>query len=88
MRRVARRAAQALEVAEVTAPAVAVMSTSGACIDCAHRAEDRRVLEQGIAGLVIFGSGFGASVAASRLCRVHDRLVSPGDSCTQFLPRD
>lgn len=63
MSKVARRAAQAREVAEVAAPPVA----AGTCSGCAHRTPDRHALEQGVAGLVIFGSGFGASVAASRL---------------------
>jgi hypothetical protein len=56
------------------------------CADCRFRADDRHSLEQRIAGLVVFGSGFGASVADSRLCQVHDRLVAPGDSCRAFSP--
>jgi hypothetical protein len=56
------------------------------CADCRHRAEDRQSLEQSIPGLVAFSSGFGASVADSRLCRLHDQLVSPGDVCAQFEP--
>ena len=56
------------------------------CAACRHRADDRHVLEQEIAGLVVFGSGFGASVATSRLCRVHDQLVSPDDTCSRFSP--
>ncbi|MFM0168962.1 hypothetical protein [Paraburkholderia sediminicola] len=43
-------------------------------------------MEQGIPGLAVFGSAFGASVADSRLCRLHDQLVSPRDSCAQFEP--
>ncbi|WP_281291178.1 hypothetical protein [Paraburkholderia panacisoli] len=35
-------------------------------------------------GLTAFSSGFGASVADSRLCRLHDQLVSPGDVCARF----
>jgi hypothetical protein len=54
------------------------------CADCRHRAEHRQSLEQSIPGLAVFSSGFGASVADSRLCRLHDQLVSPGDSCAQF----
>ncbi|WP_342030528.1 hypothetical protein [Paraburkholderia sp. SG-MS1] len=57
------------------------------CADCRHRAEDRHSLEQSIPGLAVFSSGFGASVADSRLCRLHDQLVSPGDVCAQFEPR-
>ncbi|WP_175149708.1 hypothetical protein [Paraburkholderia ultramafica] len=56
------------------------------CASCRHRAEDRHSLEHGIPGLAVFGSGFGASVADSRLCRLHDQLVSPGDVCAQFEP--
>jgi hypothetical protein len=56
------------------------------CAGCRHRAENRDSLEQGIPGLAVFGSAFGASVADSRLCRLHDQLVSPGDTCAQFAP--
>jgi len=58
------------------------------CAGCRHRADDRHSLEQSIPGLAVFGSGFGASVAASRLCRLHDQLVSPDDTCSQFTPTD
>jgi hypothetical protein len=34
----------------------------------------------------VFSSGFGASVADSRLCRLHDQFVSPDDACAQFEP--
>jgi hypothetical protein len=51
------------------------------CGTCRHRQSDRQVLEQTIPGLLSFSSGFGASVADSRLCLHHDRLVSPGDVC-------
>jgi hypothetical protein len=56
------------------------------CAGCRHRAENRDSLEQGIPGLAVFGSGFGASVADSRLCRLHDQLVSPRDTCAHFEP--
>ncbi|MGF6540530.1 hypothetical protein OKW32_003816 [Paraburkholderia youngii] len=56
------------------------------CAGCRHRASERDALEQRIPGLVAFSSGFGASVADSRLCRLHDQLVSPGDVCAQFAP--
>lgn len=56
------------------------------CASCRHRAEDRHSLERGIPGLTVLSSGFGASVADSRLCRLHDQLVSPDDVCTQFDP--
>ncbi|MFP3563698.1 hypothetical protein [Paraburkholderia sp. SIMBA_030] len=56
------------------------------CASCRYRADDRHSLEQSIAGLAVFGSGFSASVAGSRLCRLHDQLVSPGDACAQFEP--
>ncbi|GJG98936.1 hypothetical protein [Paraburkholderia terrae] len=54
------------------------------CADCRFRADDRHSLEQSIPGLAVFGSGFGASVADSRLCLIHDQLVAPRDSCSQF----
>ncbi|EEA03788.1 hypothetical protein BH160DRAFT_0907 [Burkholderia sp. H160] len=54
------------------------------CAGCLHRMAERDALEQRIAGLVTFSSGFGANVADSRLCRLHDQLVSPGDVCARF----
>lgn len=56
-------------------------ATPSRCDTCRHRQSDRRVLEETIPGLLSFSSGFGASVADSRLCLHHDRLVSPGDRC-------
>ncbi|WP_233804037.1 hypothetical protein [Paraburkholderia sp. HP33-1] len=56
------------------------------CSGCLHRVAERNALEQRIAGLVAFSSGFGASVADSRLCRLHDQLVSPDDVCARFEP--
>ncbi|MBB4515812.1 hypothetical protein [Paraburkholderia fungorum] len=56
------------------------------CASCRYRAEDRHSLEQSIPGLTVFSSGFGASVADSRLCRLHDQFVSPDDACAQFEP--
>ncbi|MEM5338737.1 hypothetical protein V4C56_03745 [Paraburkholderia azotifigens] len=47
------------------------------CADCRFRADDRHSLEQSIPGLAVFSSGFGASVADSRLCLFHDQLVAP-----------
>ncbi|MCC8393269.1 hypothetical protein LJ656_11765 [Paraburkholderia sp. MMS20-SJTR3] len=61
-----------------------VLSQARCCAACRHRLEERDALEQRIPGLVSFSSGFGASVAASRLCRLHDQLVSPGDRCARF----
>jgi hypothetical protein len=73
------------ERAEGTAPALRACRPS--CAGCRYRADDRDSLEQSIAGLVVFSSGFGASVAASRLCRLHDQFVSPDDTCSQFVLR-
>ncbi|MBN3765122.1 hypothetical protein [Burkholderia sp. Ac-20365] len=56
------------------------------CADCRFRADDRHSLEQSIPGLAVFSSGFGASVADSRLCLIHDQLVAPRDSCGRFSP--
>ncbi|RKE25407.1 hypothetical protein B0G76_6938 [Paraburkholderia sp. BL23I1N1] len=56
------------------------------CASCRYRAEDRHSLEQSIPGLAVFSSGFGASVAESRLCRLHDQFVSPDDACAKFMP--
>ncbi|PLZ02054.1 hypothetical protein CY652_13220 [Burkholderia sp. WAC0059] len=77
----ARRVAQRSDARDAAAP-LAV------CAQCRHRADDRRVLEQRIGGLIVFGSGFGESVAASRLCLLRDQLVSPSDTCGQFALRD
>jgi hypothetical protein len=57
------------------------------CADCRFRAEGGHSLEQSIPGLAVFSSGFGASVADSRLCVRHDQFVAPRDSCRQFMPR-
>ncbi|MEM5365070.1 hypothetical protein V4C53_03370 [Paraburkholderia azotifigens] len=56
------------------------------CADCRFRADDRHSLEQSIPGLAVFSSGFGASIADSRLCLFHDQLVVPRDSCRAFAP--
>ncbi|WP_322010873.1 hypothetical protein [Paraburkholderia sp. J12] len=75
------------ETAAMAATAAVAPPAAPACARCAHREDDRHVLEQRVAGLIVFSSGFGASVAASRLCGLHDRLVSPGDYCGQFVAR-
>jgi hypothetical protein len=71
-------------------PAVTADAREQACVphcaSCRYRADDRHSLEQSIPGLAVFSSGFGASVAHSRLCRLHDQLVSPEDTCAQFSP--
>ncbi|MBC8745318.1 hypothetical protein OKW43_002657 [Paraburkholderia sp. WC7.3g] len=59
-------------------------SSAPCCGGCRHRVNERDALEQRIPGLVAFSSGFGASVADSRLCRLHDQLVSPRDVCARF----
>jgi hypothetical protein len=58
------------------------------CARCRHREDARHSLERQIPGLVVFSSGYGASAAESRLCRLHDRLTAPGDACAGFAPRD
>lgn len=55
------------------------------CEHCAHWADDRALLEKRIPGLASFGSAYGASVGASRLCLHHDRLTMPRDRCTAFV---
>jgi hypothetical protein len=54
------------------------------CADCRHRLDDRLAIEQRVSGLAVFGSAYGASIGLSRLCVLHDRLVSPDDRCGQF----
>ena len=61
-------------------------ATEQRCAGCRHRLDDRRVIEQSVAGLAVFGSAFGASIGASRLCVLHDRWVSPDDFCVRFSP--
>ncbi|TKC83570.1 hypothetical protein FAZ69_24100 [Trinickia terrae] len=56
------------------------------CCGCRYRADNRQSFEQSISGLAVFGSGLGASVADSRLCRSHGRLVFPDDACAQSSP--
>jgi hypothetical protein len=60
-------------------------ATGRICGRCAHCDHDRHALEAAIPGLTAFGSAFGASVGETRLCRLHDRLVSPADSCGEFV---
>ncbi|MFZ0872393.1 MAG: hypothetical protein WAM90_16895 [Rhodanobacter sp.] len=57
-----------------------------ACAGCRHRLDDRRMTEQRVAGLAVFGSAYGASIGGSRLCVLHDRWVSPNDFCGRFSP--
>ncbi|HVW53474.1 MAG TPA: hypothetical protein VHC91_24210 [Trinickia sp.] len=57
------------------------------CADCAHRDPDPGSVERAVAGLVVFSSGYGSSLADSRLCALHDRFVSPGDGCCAFDPK-
>jgi hypothetical protein len=63
------------------------MNPKPICARCAHRADDRALLERRIAGLASFGSAYGASVGESRLCLRHDVLVMPRDTCAAFVPR-
>jgi hypothetical protein len=56
------------------------------CAACRHRLGDRRAIERRVAGLAVFGSAYGASIGTSRLCALHDRLISPDDRCAQFSP--
>jgi hypothetical protein len=56
------------------------------CAGCRHRLDDRRMTEQRVAGLAVFGSAYGASIGGSRLCVLHDRWVSSNDFCVRFSP--
>ena len=63
------------------------MPTAGLrCADCIYRLDDRLAIEQRVCGLAVFGSAYGASIGTSRLCTLHDRLVSPDDRCVRFSP--
>jgi hypothetical protein len=61
--------------------------TLAACVHCAHALSGGAQLERAIPGLAVFGSGYGASIADSRLCQLHDRLVAPADHCAQFVTK-
>jgi len=58
------------------------------CADCRHRLDDRQAIERRVWGLAVFGSAYGASIGESRLCVLHDRLVSPDDRCARFSALD
>ncbi|MFD2060217.1 hypothetical protein [Paraburkholderia solisilvae] len=80
------------DVARDERPAPGAPFTAGetrrpSCAGCRYRADDRHSIEQSIPGLAVFSSGFGASVATTRLCTLHDRFVSPDDACHQFTSR-
>jgi len=62
------------------------LAVEPACAGCRHRLDDRRLTEQRVAGLAVFGSAYGASIGGSRLCVLHDRWVSPNDFCVRFSP--
>lgn len=64
----------------------AAIPRAARCADCAHRERDAGRLERAIAGLTVFGSGYGSSVADSRLCVLRDQFVSPNDRCAAFSP--
>lgn len=56
------------------------------CDQCRYRLASRRALELSFAGMNAFGSAYGASIAASRLCTLHQCWVSPQDSCSRYAP--
>lgn len=55
--------------------------TTASCATCRHRQPHAGHIERIVPGLTAFGSAYGASIGESRLCRLHDCLVSPGDRC-------
>ena len=66
----------------------AASAVASRCGQCRHRRDDPRETERRVPGLTSFGSAYGASIAASALCEVHDCFVSPEDSCRRFESRD
>jgi hypothetical protein len=60
---------------------------TGQCATCRHRVGDAAYVESAVGGLTVFGSGFGASIGDSRICRLHDCLVSTTDTCGAFEAR-
>jgi hypothetical protein len=71
-----------VSVAGVDASSVGKLAAS--CERCVHRLDDQRAIEQSMPGLTSFGSAYGASIATSRLCVLHDCWVSPEDGCARF----
>ena len=60
---------------------------AGRCAHCAHRDADPGRVERTVAGIVVLSSGYGSSLADSRLCTEHDQFVSPDDSCSAFASK-
>ena len=60
------------------------LASSCTCGHCRHAIGGGAVMEQQIRGLRTLGSGFGSSIGASQLCRLHDQFVDPADDCPQF----
>jgi hypothetical protein len=58
------------------------------CTHCRHWLRDRAAVEQRLAGMQSFGSAYGAAIAESRLCQIHDCWSAPEDTCAQFRLAD
>ncbi len=66
----------------------AVGRDAASCAQCRFRRSDRAEIERRLPGLASFGSAYGASMAQSALCEVHDAWVSPQDGCSRFKALD
>jgi hypothetical protein len=56
------------------------------CAACAHLIQDAAEFESALPGILILSSGQGDSRGDQGLCRIHQRLVTPGMTCDQFQP--
>ena len=66
----------------------ATLQVATACATCAHFRSDPLDLENAIAGLRSFGSGFAAVRADDGLCLLHDRYLSATAHCARYEARD
>jgi len=59
----------------------------GTCAGCVHLICDPAEFEDALPGILILSSGQGDSRGDQGLCRVHQRLLTPGMTCGRFEPR-
>lgn len=64
------------------------MKQAAGCARCLHFCNDPRTLERELPGLAVLSSADAAVRAQDGLCRVHQRLTSPRNSCADLQERD
>jgi hypothetical protein len=57
------------------------------CAGCEYLICDPVEFEDALPGILILSSGHGESRGDQGLCRVHQRLLTPGMTCGHFQPR-